>query len=70
MSRRHLVGGDLIGSARGWSLVEAMRRVQDHMKRDERDKVSLPTVTLKMLLIVHRIDLSIKFLDLSCNVPV
>ena len=31
-----LVGGGLIRSAGGWSAVKAMRRVQDHMKSDER----------------------------------
>jgi putative transposase len=31
-----LVGGGLIRSAGGWSAIKAMRRVQDHMKSDER----------------------------------
>ncbi len=30
------VGGGLIGSAGGWSMVNAMRRTQDHMKSYER----------------------------------
>ncbi len=34
--RPELVGGGLIRSAGGWSVVKAMRRAQDHMKRDER----------------------------------
>ncbi len=34
--RPELVGGGLIRSAGGWSLVKAMRRAQDHMKSDER----------------------------------
>lgn len=34
--RPELVGGGLIRSAGGWSLVKAMRRTQDHMKSDER----------------------------------
>ncbi len=34
--RPDLVGGGLIRSAGGWSMVKAMRRVQDHMKSDER----------------------------------
>jgi putative transposase len=34
--RPELVGGGLIRSAGGWSVVKAMRRVQDHMKSDER----------------------------------
>jgi len=34
--RPELVGGGLIRSAGGWSMVKAMRRVQDHMKSDER----------------------------------
>ena len=34
--RPELVGGGLIRSAGGWSAVKAMRRVQDHMKSDER----------------------------------
>ena len=33
--RPELVGGGLIRSAGGWSVVKAMRRVQDHMKSDE-----------------------------------
>ena len=32
--RSELVGGDLIRSAGGWSVIKAMRRAQDHMKRD------------------------------------
>ena len=31
-----LVGGGLIRSAGGWSVVKAMRRVQNHIKSDER----------------------------------
>ena len=34
--RPELVGGGLIRSAGGWSMVKARRRVQDHMKSDER----------------------------------
>ena len=34
--RPELVGGGLIRSAGGWSMVKAMRRTQDHMKSDER----------------------------------
>ena len=34
--RPDLVGGGLIRSAGGWSMVKAMRRAQDHMKSDER----------------------------------
>jgi REP element-mobilizing transposase RayT len=34
--RPELVGGGLIRSAGGWSVIKAMRRVQDHMKSDER----------------------------------
>ena len=34
--RPDLVGGGLIRSAGGWSVVKAMRRAQDHMKSDER----------------------------------
>jgi len=34
--RPELVGGGLVRSAGGWSAVKAMRRVQDHMKSDER----------------------------------
>ncbi len=34
--RPELVGGGLIRSAGGWSVVKAMRRAQDHMKSDER----------------------------------
>jgi hypothetical protein len=34
--RPQLVGGGLIRSAGGWSAVKAMRRVQDHIKSDER----------------------------------
>ena len=34
--RPELVGGGLIRSAGGWSMVQAMRRAQDHMKSDER----------------------------------
>jgi putative transposase len=35
--RRHdLVGGGLIRSAGGWSAVKALRKMQDHMKSDER----------------------------------
>ena len=34
--RPELVGGGLIRSAGGWSMVKAIRRVQDHMKSDER----------------------------------
>jgi len=34
--RPELVGGGLIRSAGGWSMVKAMRRAQDHMKSDER----------------------------------
>ena len=34
--RPELVGGGLIRSAGGWSAIKAMRRVQDHMKSDER----------------------------------
>ncbi len=34
--RPELVGGGLIRSAGGWSMVKAMRRVRDHMKSDER----------------------------------
>jgi putative transposase len=32
-----LVGGGLIRSAGGWSVIKTMRRVQDHMKSDERN---------------------------------
>ncbi len=34
--RPKLVGGGLIRSAGGWSVVQAMRRAKDHMKSDER----------------------------------
>lgn len=34
--RPELVGGGLIRSAGGWSMVKARRRAQDHMKSDER----------------------------------
>jgi putative transposase len=34
--RPELVGGGLIRSAGGWSVVKAMRRVKDHTKSDER----------------------------------
>jgi putative transposase len=34
--RPELVGGGLIRSAGGWSVVKAMRRAQDHIKSDER----------------------------------
>ncbi len=34
--RPEFVGGGLICSAGGWSAVKAMRRAQNHMKRDER----------------------------------
>ncbi len=34
--RPELVGGGLIRSAGGWSVIKAMRHVQDHMKSDER----------------------------------
>ena len=34
--RPELVGGGLIRSAGGWSLVKAMRHAKDHMKSDER----------------------------------
>ena len=34
--RPELVGGGLIRSAGGWSMVNAMRRTPDHMKSDER----------------------------------
>jgi hypothetical protein len=34
--RPELAGGGLIRSAGGWSAIKAMRRVQDHMKSDER----------------------------------
>jgi len=34
--RPELVGGGLIRSVGGWSVVKAMRRVQDHIKSDER----------------------------------
>jgi putative transposase len=34
--RPELVGGGLIRSAGGWSVIKTMRRVQDHMKSDER----------------------------------
>ena len=34
--RPELVGGGLIRSAGGWSVIKAMHRVQDHMKSDER----------------------------------
>jgi hypothetical protein len=34
--RPELVGGGLIRSAGGWSVVKAMRRAKDHMKSDER----------------------------------
>jgi len=34
--RPELVGGGLVRSAGGWSVIKAMRRVQDHMKSDER----------------------------------
>jgi putative transposase len=34
--RPELVGGGLIRSAGGWSVIKAMRQVQDHMKSDER----------------------------------
>ncbi len=34
--RPELVGGGLIRSAGGWSVIKAMRRAQDHMKSDER----------------------------------
>jgi putative transposase len=34
--RSELVGGGLIRSAGGWSVIKTMRRVQDHMKSDER----------------------------------
>jgi len=34
--RPELVGGGLIRSAGGWSVVKMMRRVQDHRKSDER----------------------------------
>jgi len=34
--RPELVGGGLICSAGGWSVIKTMRRVQDHMKSDER----------------------------------
>jgi putative transposase len=34
--RPELVGGGLIRSVGGWSVVKEMRRVQDHMKSDER----------------------------------
>ena len=34
--RPELVGGGLIRSAGGWSVVKAMRRSKDHMKSDER----------------------------------
>ena len=34
--RPELVGGGLIRSAGGWSVVKAMRRTKDHMKSDER----------------------------------
>ena len=31
-----MVGGGLIRSAVGWSVIKTMRQVQDHMKSDER----------------------------------
>jgi hypothetical protein len=34
--RPEFVGGGLIRSAGGWSVVKAMRRVQDHIKSDDR----------------------------------
>ena len=34
--RPELVGGGLIRSAVGWSVIKTMRQVQDHMKSDER----------------------------------
>ncbi len=34
--RPELVGGGLIRSAGGWSVIKTMRQVQDHMKSDER----------------------------------
>jgi putative transposase len=34
--RPELVGGGLVRSAGGWSVIKTMRRVQDHMKSDER----------------------------------
>ena len=34
--RPELVGGGMIGSAGGWSVVKAMRRARHHMKNDER----------------------------------
>ena len=34
--RTDLVGGGLIRSAGGWSVIKTMRRMQDHMKSDER----------------------------------
>jgi putative transposase len=34
--RPELVGGGLIRSAGGWSVIKTMRRAQDHMKSDER----------------------------------
>jgi putative transposase len=34
--RPELVGGGLIRSAGGWSVIKAMRHAQDHMKSDER----------------------------------